>query len=762
MYRGIVYLFILASIILSGCISENRPVNDDVDRKVEILLSKMTLKEKVGQMSQIDIATFMKRVNPKGNFYGPFIEPHVLDPDSLQKYVVDYGISSIFNIGNHGYTPEEWYNYMKEIQDYAVHKTRLGIPVIYGVDAIHGSSLTVGATLFPQELGMASCWNPDLVEKAAEVTAYEMRASNLLLNFGPSLDLGKQPVWSRLNETYGEDVFLTKILSKKAIDGMEGIHNNISDTTKISTGIKHYVAYSFPISGKDRTPAWIPEYYVREYFLPPFVEGIDAGAHTIVLNSGELNGIPIHCSKYWVNDVLRNELHFKGVIISDWRDVEKLEYFHHVAPTYKEAILMAINAGIDLNMVPYDNQYMDLLIEMVNEGKISKARINQSVRRILHLKYELGLFDKPLVDPKNYTDFGSEKFRKVARQSSRESIILLKNENKVLPLSKKANVLVTGPTANTMCALNGGWTYSWQGNNADTYASEKNTILEAVQQKIGPDRVIYSKGTDYENELDIKEAVKAARNADYILLCLGEPPYAETPGYIEDLYLPDAQTKLAQAMAETGKPVILVLTEGRPRLISKFEPLMKAAVLSFLPGNEGGDAFADVLFGDFNPGGKLPVTYPRFPNNLMNYDHRFSERADHNYGYNLGYNPQYPFGFGLSYTNFTYSNLKFSKDTIGMDDQLNISVDVKNSGNLEGKEVVQLYIRDLYATLTPPYRRLRGFEKISLKPGEQKMVNFTIKPDELKYVGENNQWITEAGKFGVFIDRLGGEFYFKN
>jgi beta-glucosidase len=732
-----------------------------IEGKVDALLKKMTLKEKVGQMAQIDIATFIVRTDPDGPMWKPQAEPHALSRDSLQKYVVDYGISSIFNIGVHGYTPQQWYEFLKEIQDYAVNKTRLGIPVMYGIDAVHGASLTVGATLFPQQLGMGSTWNPELVEKAGEITAYEMRASNVPLNFGPSLDLGKHPLWSRLNETYGEDVLLSKMMAKRAVDGMEGIDSDISDKTKIATGIKHYIAYGFPLTGKDRTSAWMPEHYVREYFLPQFVKCINAGAHTIVLSSGEINGIPVHCSKYWLTDVLRNELGFKGVLLSDWRDVEKLNYVHHVAPTYKEAIRMAIEAGIDLNMVPYDNPYMDLLIGLVEEGSVSEARIDESVRRILKLKYELGLFEQPFRNPKEYPDFGSEKFRRTALQSALESIILLKNTDAVLPIPKSSKVLVAGPAAATMQALNGGWTYSWQGVAADRFAAEKNTILEAVQSKIGADRVKYVEGSDFYATKDLDKSIEAAQNVDCIVLCLGEPPYAETPGFIEDLYIPDAQTELAKAMAATGKPVILVLTEGRPRLINKFEDKMKAIVLSFLPGNEGGDAFADVIFGDYNPNGRLPVTYPRYPNDLMNYDHKMSDRVDHVWGYTLGYNPQYPFGFGLSYTTFAYTNLKVQKDTVNLNDPIVISVDVKNTGKIEGKEVVQLYIRDLFANLTPPCRRLRGFEKITLIPGEQRTVVFTLKAEDLKYVGLDNRWTIEEGDFEVFVDKLSGKFYLK-
>jgi beta-glucosidase len=754
---GIVLLW--GTLLISQTNTRLNEQEKEIDLKVGDLIKKMTLKEKVGQMSQIDVATFIIRVDPLGPLWGPMSEPHALSKDSLQKYVIDYGISSIFNIGSHGYTIQQWYIFMRDIQN-AVNETRLKIPVLYGLDAIHGASLTIEATLFPQQLGMGSTWNPDLVEKAGEIAAYEMRASNIPLNFGPSLDLGKHPLWSRLDETYGEDVLLTTTLAKRAVDGMEGRDNDISDKTKMATNIKHYIAYSFPVTGKDRTQAWIPEHYVREYFLPQFIECLDAGAHTVILNSGEINGIPVHCSKYWLTDVLRNELGFKGIVIADWRDIEKLWYFHHVAPTYKEAILMAIDAGIDMDMVPYDNQFMDLLIELVKEGKIAETRIDESVKRILKLKYELGLFDMPFRDPKEYPDFGSEKFRQVCLQSAHESIILLKNTNSILPLAKTAKVLVTGPAANTMQALNGGWTYSWQGNMGDQYASEKNTILEAIRNKVTTGKVEYLRGSDFYNAEEIDKAIEAARNVDYIILCLGEPAYSETPGFIEDLYLPDSQKELAKAMAETGKPVILMLSEGRPRLISKFEPDMKGIVLGFLPGNEGGDAFADVLFGDYNPNGKLPVTYPKYPNDLMNYDHKFSDLPDHRWGYNA-FNPQYPFGFGLSYTTFVYSDLKIQKDTVHFDDNIVIAVDVKNTGIIKGKEVVQLYIRDVYANITPPIRRLRGFKKITLEAGEQQTVTFNLKADNLKYVGPDNKWTTEEGDFEVYIEKLNGKFYLK-
>ena len=658
----------ILSLILLACIANSLAQSQKdniIDQKVEVLLRKMTLKEKVGQMSQIDISTFIKRSEP-GPLWKPQVQPNVLHPDSLQKYMVDYAIGSMFNIGEHGYTKEEWYGLMKIIQDYAVNKSRLGIPILYGLDAIKGNSLTVGATLFPQPLGMACTWNPDLVEQEGAVTAYEMRAVNALLDFGPNLDLGKHTLWSRLPETYGEDIYLVKTMGKRAIDGIEGEENDISDSIKITTNIKHFVGYGFSVTGKDRTQEWIPENYVREYFLPSFFEGVKAGAHTVILNSAEINGEPIHASKYWITDVLRGELGFDGVVLSDWRDIEKLYYQHHVASSYKEAVKIAIDAGIDMNMVPYDQQFMDILIQLVNEAQISEERINQSVRRILKLKYELGMFDHPIRDPKSYPEFGGEKFHQIAKQSALESIILLKNNNQILPLAKSVKVLVTGPAANSMSALNGGWTYSWQGNFGDIYSQNKNSILEAIQQKIGTDKVTYVEGSGFTETKDLNKAIEATKFVDVIILCLGETPYAETPGFIEDLYIPDAQAELAKNLAATGKPIILVLAEGRPRVISKFEDKMQAVLLSFCPGNEGGDAFASILFGDYNPGGKLCVTYPRFPNDLMNYDYKETDLPDHHWGFD-GHQPQYRFGFGLSYNTFAYANMRINKDTIRHD-----------------------------------------------------------------------------------------------
>jgi len=740
--------FAFIGIFLAAC---SQQLATDIDRKVESLLSQMTIKEKVGQMSQIDIASFIVLEDPEGPFYGPQAEPVRLSKDSLQKFIIEYGIGSMFNIGNHGYTIEKWDSLMTEIQDYAVNRTRLGIPILYGLDAIKGNSLTIGATVFPQPLAMSCTWDSALVECEGAITAYEMRAVNALLNFGPNLDLGKHQLWSRLPETYGEDVFLAKTLGKYSVWGQEGRKNNIGDSTHITTNIKHFLGYSYPLTGKDRTQAWIPEHTVREYFMPTFAEALKAGAHTVILNSSEINGEPIHASKYWITNVLRGELGFNGVVMSDWRDIEKLNYFHHVADTYKEAVKMAIDAGIDLNMVPYDARFMDLLLELVNEGQISEERINQSVRRILKLKFELGMFDAPKRPIASYPKFGGSEFAQVAMQAARESVVLLKNTDNILPISKKSKILVCGPAAKSMNALNGGWTYSWQGILADKYAQNHNNIYEAIAQKA--DNVDFAEGCTFDTETNIATVVQKASKADVVILCLGEEPYAETPGFINDLYLPDAQTNLARALAATGKPVVLVLSEGRPRVISKFEEQMQAVVLSFCPGNYGGDAFADVLFGDFNPCGHLTITYPRYPNDLQNYDYKETDTPDHHYGF-AGHNPQYPFGHGLSYTTFSFSNMQISADSFTASDTLTISVDVCNTGNRTGKTIVPLYSRDVTARLAPPLHRLRAFAKISLEPNEKKNITFRITINDLKYVGADNKWQTEAGDFIFYISDM--------
>lgn len=736
------------------------PDTAEINRKVEALIRKMTLEEKVGQMAQITLDVVGKGDNRYSSH-----EPLELDKAELKKVLVDYKIGSVLNTANNrALTPEKWYSIISQIQNVAIKDTRLGIPVIYGVDEIHGATYTAGATMFPQQIGQAASRNRELVKRGAEITAYETRASSIPWNFSPVLDLAPDPRFSRQFESFGEDPYLTSELGVQMIDGYEGVQNNIGHPEHVASCMKHFLGYQVPTSGKDRTPTTISETELREYHLPSFKAAIEAGSHTIMINSGIINGVPVHANHDILTKLLKEELGFQGLVVTDWGDIEYLHNRDRVASTMKEAIMMAINAGIDMSMIPYQYEpFCNGLVELVKEGKVKEERINDAVRRILRVKYALNLFERPTTNPKDYPKFGSKEFENASYQMASESITLLKNKNSVLPLQKGMKVLVTGPNANNMRTLNGAWTYSWQGEKVDEFAAKYNTILEAVQKEIGEKNVTYLPGVSY--KMDGKyyeeagdkmaEAVEAAKGVDAVILCLGENSSTETPGNLSDLYLSDLQTELAQKMIATGKPVILVLNEGRPRIISRIEPQLKAIVQIYQPGNFGGDALADVLFGDVNPSGKLPYNYPRYPNALVPYIHKPAaeqQKVAGVYNYEADYSPQYEFGHGLSYTTFKYSNLSLSKDKINASEQLTVSVTVQNTGKREGKETVELYTSDLYASgITPDVRRLRRFEKVSLKPGESKTLTFTITPDDLAYINRDGKKTIEAGDFEVSI-----------
>jgi len=707
-----------------------------IDKKVDVLIAKMTLEEKVGQMTEVTSDVVSKTNTPN----------HQLDVDKLKEAIMKYHVGSILNVTGHAYDRAHWYDVISTIQK-AADQDRLKIPVIYGIDAIHGVTYTLGSTLFPQEIAMAATFNKDIAHKAGEITAYETRASYIPWNYSPVLDLGRSPLWPRIYETFGEDPYLVKTMGAAIIKGYQG--NDVGDKYHVAACMKHYLGYSFPLSGKDRTPAWIPDRYMREYFLPSFTEAVKAGAKTLMINSGEINGVPVHASKYLLTDVLRGELHFEGVAVTDWRDIQYLHDRHHIAATQKDAVMIAVNAGVDMSMVPYDYTFFTYLVELVKEGKVPMSRINEAVHRILKVKYELGLFEHPVGNPDDYPKFGSEEYRLVSVQAANEAITLLKNNNHILPLKKDMKVLVTGPTANTMRSLDGGWSYTWQGDEADKFAANKNTILEAIQQKIGKDNVSYEAGAAFDSLQNIDEAVKAAKKADAIVLCLGELSYTENVGNIDDLNLPIAQIQLAQALAKTGKPVILVLAEGRPRIVTDAESLSAATLMAYLPGNEGGDAIASVLFGDVNPSGKLPITYPRYTNSLTNYYRKNLENGNPDDKH--GYNPLYEFGYGLSYTTFSYNNLHISKPELKDNETLTITVDVKNTGQQEGKESVLLYTSQLYASISPDTKRLRAYDKISLKPGETKTVSFKITSKDLAFVNDVSKTVTEAGEFKIQV-----------
>ena len=716
----------------------------DPPSQVEALLARMTLEEKVGQMTQLEIGMVSNGKGAKTK----------IDPAKLEKAVVSYGVGSILNVTDEAFTIDQWHEIIRQIQESA-QRTRLKIPVLYGIDSIHGVNYTVGSTLFPQEIGMAATWNPELMKRAAEITAFETRACGIPWNFSPVLDLGRQQLWPRLYETFGEDPYLAKVMGVATVRGYEG--TNIAEKNHVAACLKHYMGYSFPLTGKDRSPAWIPENYLREYFMPIFQAAIEAGAHTVMVNSGEINGVPAHASHYLLTDVLRNELGFRGMAVSDWEDIKKLVTQHRIAATEKEATRIAVMAGIDMSMVPSDYSFSDSLVALVKEGAVPQARVDEAVARILRLKFELGLFASPMPDTTLKSKLGSADSRAVSLQAARESITLLKNSGNLLPLAKGARVLVTGPTADSLVSLNNGWSYTWQGTKSELYPKDRLTIRGAIEAKAGKQNVRYVAGSTLDKEVNIAEAAEAARNADVVIVCLGEGAYAETPGNIEDLTLDDAQLKLAAAVSAVGKPVVLVLVEGRPRIISRIADGAHAILMAYNPSNEGGQAIADVLFGDYNPGGKLPFTYPRYPNALTAYDHKPFELQGTSFG-NIASTPQFEFGYGLSYTTFAYSNLRVEPKNATLDAEITVSVTLKNTGRRTGNEAVQLYVSDLVASITPPGKRLKRFAKIHLEPGQSKNLRFTLRPNDLSFVGPKNKPIVEPGEFEVAIAGLTERF----
>ena len=763
LYRSLT--LILLSIFAISCSTGK----NETDAKIDKIISEMTLEEKVGQMTQITLDVIG---NGEGRHESKV--PFEIDTARIRKAIVEYHVGSVLNTtNNYAMPPAQWNKIITFIQKVAMEQTRMQIPVIYGVDAIHGTTYTDGAIMFPQQITLAATFNPTHAYNMASVTAYETRASSIPWNFSPVLDLGADPRFSRQFEGFGEDPYLVKMMGLEMIKGYEGITDSIHTKYKVASCLKHFLGYSVPVSGKDRTPAYIPENVLREYHLEPFKAAIASGTESVMINSGIINGITVHASHDIITKLLKEELNFEGVVVTDWMDIINLHTRDKIAKDDKEAIKLAINAGIDMSMVPYEYEtFCDNLIALVKEGEVKESRIDDAVRRILKLKLKLNLWEQAVTNISDYPEFGSEKSARMAYEAAAEAITLLKNNNEILPLSKTTKVLVTGPNANSMRTLNGGWSYSWQGEKTDRYTEEFNTILEAVQNEIGTNNVKYVPGVSYVNDgkyfEDVEDqfanAIAAAKTVDAVILCVGENTYTEKPGDLNDLNLSANQLRLAKELAKTGKPVILVLNEGRPRCISAIEPEMKAVVQTYLPGNYGGDALADIVFGDVNPSGKLPYTYPSYPNSLVTYYHKPSEeqkRAEGAYVYESDYNPQYEFGHGLSYTTFEYSNLKVSKKEFSADETLAITVDVKNSGKRSGKESVLLYSSDLYASITPDMKRLRRFSKISLEAGETKTVSFEITDKDLAFVNQHNTWITEPGDFDLMIGGLKTRVTFK-
>jgi beta-glucosidase len=730
-------------ILAAGCSSgdgegRKRPViPPGTDAKVQHLLSKMTLEEKVGQMTQLTLESFTKS-DQNGNF--------VLDEDKLRQAIVEHRIGSILNCGGQARTVANWQTIITQIQDIATKETPLGIPILYGIDSIHGASYVLDATLFPQDIAMAATGDVKLMEKVGKITALETRAAGIPWNFGPVLDVGRQPMWPRLYETFGEDPYIASTMGAAYIKGLQG--EELAKGTQVAACMKHYVGYSFPFSGKDRTPAYISEHQLRQIFLKPFAAAVNAGAITCMVNSSQINGIPVHSDKRLLTDILRGELHFQGLVVSDWNDIENLYTREKVAADRQEAVKMAVMAGVDMSMVPYDYSFYDTLLELVHNGQVPIKRINEAVSNILRVKFALGLFDHPYPVKSLAYEVGTDASRQVNLEAAHEALTLLKNQDRVLPLTRTGKVLVTGPCADKLSILNGGWTITWQGDREALYPRQKATILKAIRSKIGDANTAYVEGAGFDKEVNIAAAVSAAKGVDAIVACIGEPPYCEGVGNIDDLTMTAPQLKLVKELAATGKPVILVLVEGRPRVIRTIVDDVKGILMAYLPGMEGGQAVADALFGDVNPSGKLPFTYPKYPGGFTTYDHTYSEDTPSKV------DPQWPFGYGLSYTTLECRALALDKTEMVRNEKLIVTVEVANTGDRVGKEIVQLYVSDLVASVTPPVKVLKAFKKIEVKPKQKQTVRFELGWDDFEFIGRDNKPVVEPGQFKISIGEM--------
>ena len=729
---------IVLTLCLFGCndlqVSQNKA--DGIDSEVDLLLSKMTLEEKVGQMTQLTLEVVTTTAEDG---------TAVIDAEKLREALLTHHVGSIFNCGGQAQTLAQWHTIISQIQDLATEDARLGIPVLYGIDSIHGVNYTRGATVFPQNIAMAATGNSELLYNSSEITALETRASGIPWNFNPVLGLARQPLWSRFYETYGEDPYLVAVMGKAYVEAQQG--DDISDPDRVAACMKHYLGYSVPLSGKDRTPAIIPDRQLRQTFLKPFAAAAKAGVVTVMVNSSEINGIPVHASPYYLQTLLREELGFKGFVVSDWADIKNLFEREKVAASQREAVKIAVMAGIDMSMVPYDYSFCEHLIDLVRTDEVPMARIDEAVTAILRVKFQLGLFDDPYPNKKLIERFATEASTEVNLQAAREAITLLENDG-VLPLSKSSRVLVTGPCADALSVLNGGWTITWQGNEESLYPQDKDTILEAVQKAVDANQVSFVPGVSFDESIDIDAVVEQAMKVDVVIACLGEPAYCETPGDINDLTLSQPQLDLMVALADTGKPVVVTLTQGRPRVVASIVEHARAIVLAYLPGMEGGRAIADVLFGDANPSGKLPFTYPKYNSGFMTYDHKPSEAAV------FKDSVQWEFGHGLSYTQFAYRGLTADRFELTEDDSVKVTVEVTNTGQRAGKEIVQVYLSDLIATVTPPVRRLQAFKKIELEPGKSKFVEFVLRPEAFRFIGADNKPVIEPGDFKLQIGEL--------
>ena len=730
-----------------------------IEAHIQEWLKKMTLEEKIGQMCEITIDVVSDFEASKKNGF-------TLNPAMLDTVIGKYKVGSLLNVPlSVAQKKEKWAEAIKQIQDLSMKE--IGIPCIYGVDQIHGTTYTLDGTMFPQGINMGAAFNRELTEKAAAISAYETKAGCIPWTYAPVVDLGRDPRWSRMWENYGEDCYVNAEMGKASVRGFQGSDPNHIGEYNVAAGMKHYMGYGVPVSGKDRTPSSISRSDMREKHFAPFLAAIRQGALSVMVNSGVDNGMPFHANRELLTEWLKEDLNWDGMIVTDWADINNLCTRDHIAATKKEAVKIAINAGIDMSMVPYEVSFCDYLKELVQEGEVPMSRIDDAVARVLRLKYRLGLFENPYWDIKKYDKFGSKEFAAEALQAAEESEVLLKNEGNILPLAKGTKILLAGPNANSMRCLNGGWSYSWQGHLADECAGAYNTIYESLCNKYGKENIIYEPGVTYapykndnwweENQPEIEKSVAAASRADVIIACIGENSYCETPGNLSNLTMSENQRNLVKALAATGKPVILILNQGRPRIINDIVPLAKAVINVMLPGNYGGDALANLLAGDANFSGKMPFTYPKYINALANYDYKPCENMGQmggNYNYDSVMDVQWNFGDGLSYTTYNYSNLKIDKTSFTADDVLTVSVDVTNTGKVAGKESVLLYSKDLVASSTPDNIRLRNFEKVALNPGETKTVTMQLKGSDLAFVGYDGKWRLEKGDFTI---KCGGQ-----
>ena len=748
-------LLSISLLALAYTASANVPViksDPKIEAQVEQTLKKLTLEEKIGQM--MELVTDLFGANDKNGVF--YIDEHKTD-----SILSRYKIGSILNAPNTcAPTAKQWEKYISQIQK--ISMKRIGIPCVFGLDQNHGSTYTQGGTLFPQNINVAASFNREIARRSAEATAYETRAVSVPWTYSPTVDLGRDARWPRIWENFGEDCYLSSEMGKAMVYGFQGEDPNNIDQYHIATSMKHFMGYGVPWTGKDRTPAYISPADLREKHFAPFLAGLQAGALTVMVNSASVNGMPMHANKDILTGWLKEETGWDGVLITDWADINNLYTREMVAKDKKDALRIAINAGIDMIMEPYSCDACGYLVELVKEGKIPMSRIDDACRRVLRMKYRLNLFKNPTQKLKNYPKFGGEEFAKLALEGATESMVLLKNEGNILPLQHGKKILLTGPNANQMRCLDGGWSYTWQGHRADEFAGKYNTIYEAFCNEYGKENVILNQGVTYnekgkyweENEPQIQGAVAAAKDADVIVACIGENSYTETPGNLTDLWLSENQRNLVKELAKTGKPVVLVLNEGRPRLIADIEPLAQGIINILIPGNMGGDALANLVSGKSNFSGKMPYTYPKEINSLANYDFKKSEEVgtmEGAYDYNAKITQQWGFGYGLSYTTYKYSNLKVSQSDFRHGDIIKVSVDVKNTGKVAGKESVLLFSSDLIASMVPDGRRLRAFDKVELQPGETKTMTFELKADDLAFVGWNGKWRLEEGDFKLMI-----------